>query len=77
MATCFLFMEYLVVKFLYLYNKNIFSCEEWIKMVSSKGGTTEAAMNCYKEQNLSSEIISGAQAAKLQLTPPPNECPSR
>lgn len=46
-----------------LYNKNDFSCSEWINMVSSKGGTTEAAMNCYKGKNLQADIIAGAQAA--------------
>ena len=27
-----------------LYNKSDLSCEEWIRRVASKGGTTEAAM---------------------------------
>ena len=46
-----------------LYNKNNFSCEEWIAKVSSKGGTTEAAMNSYNAKNLNDDIIAGAQAA--------------
>jgi len=46
-----------------LHNKNNFSCEEWIKKVSSKGGTTEAAMNCYADKNLSKNIMAGAKAA--------------
>ena len=46
-----------------LYKKNDFSCEEWIAKVSSKGGTTEAAMKCYKEKELYEDIIAGANAA--------------
>ena len=46
-----------------LYNKNNFSCEEWIAKVSSKGGTTEAAMAAYHDKNLKENIIAGAQAA--------------
>ena len=46
-----------------LYNKNNFSCEEWIAKVSSKGGTTEAAMASYHDKKLNENIITGAQAA--------------
>jgi len=46
-----------------LYNKNNFSCQEWIAKVSSKGGTTEAAMAAYHDKKLSEDIIIGAQAA--------------
>lgn len=46
-----------------LYNKNNFTCAEWIAKVSSKGGTTEAAMSSYKEKKLNLDIIAGAQAA--------------
>lgn len=46
-----------------LYNKNNFSCEEWIAKVSSKGGTTEAAMKSYQGKNLTTDIIAGANAA--------------
>ncbi len=46
-----------------LYNKNNFSCEEWIAKVSSKGGTTEAAMASYHDKKLNDDIIAGAQAA--------------
>ncbi len=34
------------------YNKNNFSCNEWISKVSSKGGTTEAAFNRLKEREV-------------------------
>ncbi len=46
-----------------LFNKSNFSCEEWIKKVSSKGGTTEAAMRTYTEKDLKTGIEHGANAA--------------
>jgi len=46
-----------------LYNKNNFSCEEWIAMVSSKGGTTEAAVASFKKNLVHEDIIEGAEAA--------------
>lgn len=46
-----------------LYNKNNFNCAEWIAKVSSKGGTTEAAMKSFKSKQLEKDIIAGAQAA--------------
>ena len=46
-----------------LYNKNNFSCEEWIAKVSSKGGTTEAAMNSFVNNTVHSDILEAANAA--------------
>jgi pyrroline-5-carboxylate reductase len=46
-----------------LYNKSNFSCEEWIKRVASRGGTTEAALNSFKINTLHQDIIDGAVAA--------------
>jgi pyrroline-5-carboxylate reductase len=46
-----------------LYSKSNYSCQEWIAMVSSKGGTTEAAMKTYTERLVHEDIIAGAQAA--------------
>lgn len=46
-----------------LYNKTEFSCEEWIEKVSSRGGTTEAAMRSYLNNSVHEDIISGAEAA--------------
>ncbi len=46
-----------------LYNKTNFSCETWIQKVSSKGGTTEAAMKCFSEAQLDEDIVAGAKAA--------------
>ena len=46
-----------------LYNKSNFSCQEWIKMVSSRGGTTEAAMKAYQERLVHEDIVAGAEAA--------------
>ena len=46
-----------------LYNKTNTSCEEWIQKVSSKGGTTEAAINSFTANQVSKDIINAAQAA--------------
>jgi pyrroline-5-carboxylate reductase len=46
-----------------LYNKSNYSCEEWIQRVASRGGTTEAALNSFKINNLHQDIIDGAMAA--------------
>lgn len=46
-----------------LYNKSDLSCEEWIARVSSKGGTTEAAINSYRANKVHKDIIDGAKAA--------------
>lgn len=47
-----------------LYNKTDFSCEEWIEKVCSKGGTTEAALQSYRENAVHDDIIAGAIAAQ-------------
>ncbi len=46
-----------------LYNKADLTCAEWIKKVSSKGGTTEAAMRSFVENKVHKDIIEGANAA--------------
>lgn len=46
-----------------LYAKNDLSCQEWISKVSSRGGTTEAAMNTFKQTSVFEDIISGATSA--------------
>lgn len=46
-----------------LYNKADFTCDEWIKKVASKGGTTEAALKVYEQGTLYEDIINGAKAA--------------
>ena len=46
-----------------LYAKNNLSCEDWITKVSSKGGTTEAAIRCFEENDLYEDIVDGAKAA--------------
>ena len=43
--------------------KNDLSCQEWIDRVSSKGGTTEAAMNTFRATSVFEDIKSGARAA--------------
>lgn len=47
-----------------LYSKNAASCEEWINRVSSKGGTTEAAMRLFGAQQVENHIIEGVLAAR-------------
>jgi pyrroline-5-carboxylate reductase len=46
-----------------LFSKSDFTCGEWIRRVSSRGGTTEAAMNTFRETTVFEDIVSGAQAA--------------
>ncbi len=46
-----------------LHNKSNLSCEDWIKKVASRGGTTEAALNDFNANELHNNIVSGAQAA--------------
>ncbi len=46
-----------------LYNATNFSCEEWIKRVSSRGGTTEAAMASFTDTEVHKDIIAAANAA--------------
>lgn len=46
-----------------LYNKSNFSCEAWIGKVASKGGTTEAALQVFRDTALHADIIAGAVAA--------------
>lgn len=48
---------------LHLQNKNNFSCEQWIQMVASRGGTTEAAMTVFEESEVEEGIIKGLKAA--------------
>jgi len=43
--------------------KNDLSCSEWIARVSSKGGTTEAAINTFKATSVYEDIKAGARAA--------------
>lgn len=43
--------------------KNDLSCSEWISRVSSKGGTTEAAMNTFRATSVFEDIKNGAKAA--------------
>ncbi|MEM1323162.1 MAG: pyrroline-5-carboxylate reductase [Bacteroidota bacterium] len=46
-----------------LHNKADLSCEQWIKKVSSKGGTTEAAMASFAKNSVYKDIMMAAQAA--------------
>ena len=46
-----------------LYNKSDLSCAEWIARVSSKGGTTEAAVKTFNKHKVHADIKRGAKAA--------------
>lgn len=46
-----------------LFNKYDFTCEEWIKKVSSKGGTTEAAIKGFDANTVKNSFKSGVMAA--------------
>ncbi|MFK8056088.1 MAG: pyrroline-5-carboxylate reductase [Saprospiraceae bacterium] len=46
-----------------LYEANDLDCEEWIQRVSSRGGTTEAAMKSFSESEVQKAIENGLQAA--------------
>ena len=46
-----------------LYNKSDLTCQEWIDRVSSKGGTTEAAVKAFKKHKVHDDIVRGAKAA--------------
>ncbi|MBK9461193.1 MAG: pyrroline-5-carboxylate reductase [Sphingobacteriales bacterium] len=48
---------------LHLHNKSNLSCNEWIKRVASKGGTTEAALNVFNQNQMSDTIQQGIKAA--------------
>lgn len=46
-----------------LFQASDYSCTEWIKRVSSRGGTTEAAMYEYDQRAVANDIAAGAFAA--------------
>lgn len=47
-----------------LFKNNSFSCNEWIQKVSSKGGTTEAAMEIFDQFNMKNQIGKGVLRAE-------------
>lgn len=49
-----------------LFKKHDFSCEEWISKVASRGGTTEAALNSYKENDLKQKLAEAYKAAFMR-----------
>ena len=49
-----------------LYNKHNFSCEEWISKVASRGGTTEAALKSYEENDVNNKLGAAYKAAYLR-----------
>ncbi len=49
---------------IHLLQQHELSCAEWIKKVSSKGGTTEAALSRFSDQNLLEHFWAGLDAAR-------------
>ncbi len=49
-----------------LLNRSSLDCSEWIQRVSSRGGTTEAAMNQFTEDSVRQLITDGLEAARLR-----------
>ena len=47
----------------HLHNQNEFTCNEWIKKVASRGGTTEAALKVFDQFTLDQKIGAGLTAA--------------
>lgn len=48
---------------IHLLQKNNLSCQDWIQRVSSKGGTTEAAISMFQHNGLQESIGEGMEAA--------------
>lgn len=46
-----------------LFKKHDFSCEEWISKVASRGGTTEAALKSYSENDVKTKLSEAYTAA--------------
>ncbi|HHS95699.1 MAG TPA: pyrroline-5-carboxylate reductase [Phaeodactylibacter sp.] len=46
-----------------IYNKENFTCQEWIAKVASRGGTTEAALHAFLTHKVNDDIVKGAMAA--------------
>ncbi len=46
-----------------LFQKGNFNCTEWIQKVASRGGTTEAALSAWSDNNLENSIKEGTKAA--------------
>ncbi|MCU0355734.1 MAG: pyrroline-5-carboxylate reductase [Cytophagales bacterium] len=47
----------------HLQNQNTLSCEEWIRRVASKGGTTEAALKVFLENQVEEDVREAMQSA--------------
>lgn len=58
-----LLVEQTFIGAVHLLNINTLSCQEWIEKVSSRGGTTEAAIKEFSKENLSVSIKNGLKKA--------------
>ncbi|MCP4120976.1 MAG: pyrroline-5-carboxylate reductase [Bacteroidetes bacterium] len=47
----------------YLYKRSNLSCDQWIEKVASRGGTTEAAISVFEQENVTSSIMKGVERA--------------
>lgn len=51
-----------------LFKKNSLSCEAWISKVASRGGTTEAALGCFENNEVAYDIKEAVNAAYERAT---------
>ena len=58
-----LLVEQTILGTIHLYKRKEHNCEEWIDMVASKGGTTEAALNNFDSHKLQEHLKAGFDAA--------------
>uniref|UniRef100_UPI0040482A8D pyrroline-5-carboxylate reductase family protein n=2 Tax=Flavobacterium TaxID=237 RepID=UPI0040482A8D len=49
-----------------LQNRSKLSNEEWIHRVASRGGTTEAALSVFNQNELQEIVIEGIQSANIR-----------
>lgn len=47
----------------YLYKRSNLSCDQWIEKVASRGGTTEAAIQVFEKERVTSGILKGIERA--------------
>ena len=50
----------------HLHNQENLNCKEWISRVASKGGTTEAAIFSFNDDNVNDKIKNGIKTAFLR-----------
>lgn len=48
----------------YLYKRSNLSCDQWIEKVASRGGTTEAAIAVFEQENVTAGILKALERAR-------------